>query len=122
MKVEYSGNAKRLRALLAAAGVETQAFDVHAHMDRKISYRENKANLQRLAHVSQASGQTRHAQRYQRAARTDDPFYQTGQRTEREIDKAFKAKLPGKRVAKKSGRKYTERRYNRSDRHPGLRY
>jgi len=120
MKIETNMSDKRLRAMLAGAGVDTEVFDVHAHIDRKLTYRENKANLKKLAKVSTASGVTRHAQRYQRATRKDDPFYQlplTGGSLA--ADKKRRAKLPGKRVSK-SGKKYTERRRNRSDRWPHL--
>jgi hypothetical protein len=111
---------KALRARLVAAGVDPQKFDVHAHVDRKLSQRENFINLTQMTGSGKRKEYDPSLSR-QTPKKALDEWRQIG-RTHKEVDKKLKAKLPGVRYVKHPGAKptkYTERRKNRSDRPSG---
>lgn len=101
---------------LARAGIDPEKFDTHAFMDRKLSMRENMANISRMT----GAGRTeRHIKRELEKAgpikKYRGTFDQTG-KSNLEIDRRMHALPPGKRGHGK--RAYYEYRRNRSDR-PG---
>lgn len=110
-----------IRRSLARAGIDPEVFDVHAHTDRKLSLRENIANISRMTgagrterHVKKELEKDK-ARRGGKAKKYRGTFDQTG-KTTLEIDRKRSAQPPGKR---KSGKRtYYEYRRNRSDR-PG---
>lgn len=115
-------NAYKLRQAPSSKGIDTELFDMSAHIDRSLSYQENKENLLRLSGASRESSVAKHARktRKTKSKAEKDPFYQTkGSGLNKTADKQRKAKLPGVRGSK-SGKTYTERRPNRSDRYPHL--
>lgn len=119
MKAPKEYATSNLRARLVAAGVDPQKFDLDAHVDRKLSQRENFINLSKITGTTKRTDYTGHPNL--KKADKREEFYQIG-RTNKVIDKKLKAKLPGARYVKHPGGKttrYTERRKNRSDRPSG---
>lgn len=101
---------------LARAGIDPEKFDTHAHLDRKLSMRENIANIRAMT----GAGRTeRHIRREVEKAgplkKHRGTFDQTGS-SNLEIDRRMRALAPGKRGHGKHA--YYEYRKNRSDR-PG---
>ena len=110
-----TNSTKNLRARLVALGIDPEKFDIEAHVDRKLSQRENFMNLRQM--TGTGPKRTYGADRRDKATSLGE-FYQIG-RTHKVPDEKRRAKLPGKRRSA-SGKTYTERRKNRSDR-PGWR-
>jgi hypothetical protein len=111
-----------MRASLARAGIDPEKFDTHAHLDRTLTMSENRKNLEKMTGAGSHRHVTRHLQKEKDRHGGKLPKYrgffdQVG-KSHTEIDRKIKAKPPGDRTSR-SGRKYTERRKNRSDR-PGL--
>lgn len=107
---------KSIRAKLVSLGIDPEKFDIHAHTDRTLSRSENMANMAAMHGISlvpKAPIKTTKTQRRQARLGT---FYQIGKSDPVE-DRRRVAKAPGQRKSK-SGKRYTERRKNRSDR-PG---
>ena len=115
MKKQIDYRTSNLRARLIAHGIDPEKFDIEAHVDRKLSQRENYMNLTQMCGIGPR--RTYGAERRDRAT-IQGEFYQIG-RTHKVQDEKRKAKLPGKRRSA-SGKTYTERRKNRSDK-PGWR-
>ena len=108
---------KSIRAKLVSLGIDPDKFDIHAHTDRTLSRTENMANMAAMHGINlvpKAPG-PKPTKAQKRHARLGD-FYQIGT-THPQVDKKRVAKAPGKRKSA-SGKRYTERRKNRSDR-PG---
>lgn len=105
---------KQLRQRLVNAGVDPQLFDVDAHVDRKLTQRENYQNIMALSNAKKKPRQYREERHLQSTLKGE--FYQIG-KSHTDIDKKMKAKMPGERRSA-SGHTYTERRMNRSDK-PG---
>ncbi len=113
MKSNAGFQAFNIRRALAAAGIDPEKFDVHAHMDRTLTMRENIANIRGMTRGgSRSTRDTRPRKR----AHAGGEYWQRG-RTHEAIDKKRKAEIPGKRI-RKGKKPYYERRKNRSDR-PG---
>lgn len=75
-------------------------------------WNRQQADRRRRAAPPAGKTQTRRKRKLKTSARwQSDPWPQPGD----EIDRKRKAKLPGRRVAEKSGKVYYERRRNRSD-------
>ena len=110
-----------IRMSLARAGIDPEKFDTHAHMDRRISMRENIANISRMTGAGRTERHVKtelekdKARRGGKAKKYRGTFDQTG-KSNLEIDRRMHALPPGKRGVGK--RAYYEYRRNRSDR-PG---
>ena len=89
--------------MLAGRGIERDVFDVSAHLDRTLSYSENRRNISDMLGLG-GTQRDYAGEHYDR---------QTGF-TNTEIDRHLTALSPGKRKSN-SGRTYYERRANRSD-------
>jgi len=105
---------------------DTTQFDITAHLDRKLTYGENAANIRKLAGLGSTRnrGLEAHQQmireRQIEHARRQDTLRQTGRiqnAHNREIDRRRHAERPGKRFSE-GGHRYYERRENRSDKNP----
>lgn len=110
---------EQLRQRLVLAGVDPQKFDIHAHVDRKLSQRENFLNLTKMTGTGKRKEYD--PKLYQRASRRDLNDYRQIGTSNKADDKRRKAMLPGKRYVRHPGAKttiYYERRKNRSDK-PG---
>lgn len=108
---------------LAGSRVNSEMVDLHAQVDRRLTYGENLRNIQAQYGIQtrnygiEQMEQRRHEQERNRQARAD-PFRQTGRiQTEagRLMDMRFQAMPPGRRISD-TGHLYYERRENRSDR------
>ena len=112
----------KIRGILAADDIDMEMFDIDAHFDSSLNLTENIRNIKRISGVSSSrksvQRHTKPLTKRQKKSYQRGLFGQTG-KSNTEIDKHRKAKPPGERRSK-SGRKYTERRKNRSDR-PGTR-
>lgn len=105
--------------MLSNRGVETEKVDIEAYYDRSLTYHENVQNFQKQFGGFHKSVPIRPAGAFLKRGRKsirEDEFYQRGH-SHTDIDKRKSAKLPGKRRSR-TGKKYYERRKNRSDR-PG---
>lgn len=101
---------------LARAGIDPEKFDTHAHMDRRISMRENLANISSMTGAGRTERHIkREVEKGGKAKKYRGLFDQTG-KSNLEIDRRMHALPPGKRG--KGKRAYFEYRRNRSDR-PG---
>jgi hypothetical protein len=89
--------------MLTGRGIERDAFDISANLDRSLTYRENRRNISDMLGLG-GSERDYAGEHYAR---------QTGF-THTEIDRRLLALHPGKRRSH-SGRTYYERRANRSD-------
>lgn len=111
--------AYNVRRALASAGLETEKIDVSAHLDRSLSLRENVANIKRQYGAGPSKARKEASMMKgprMKKEETQGTFYQVG-KSNTNRDKKRTAKPPGERRSR-SGRWYTERRKNRSDR-PG---
>jgi hypothetical protein len=109
--------------MLSGTRVETDMFDIRAHVDPTLSFSENRENISKMLGVNRRNrGLEQHEQAQQERARAkaqrEDVLRQVGHSWYPELDRARSAMRPGKRVSE-SGRRYYERRTNRSDRPPG---
>jgi hypothetical protein len=119
MKASKEYSTLQLRQRLVAAGVDPEKFDISAHVDSKLSQRENFINLTQMTGTSKRKDYSGHSGIKRELQSTlKGEFYQIG-KSRKEVDEKRKAQLPGKRRSA-SGKTYTERRKNRSDR-PGWR-
>jgi hypothetical protein len=121
--VNYGFQRYSISRSLSSRGIETEKVDLHAHIDRRLSLGENQENISRMFGLYESSDTRRVKQkiasrrpRQVRRSEREGEYYQIGS-SHKEIDKRMNAKAPGKRRSK-SGKTYTERRKNRSDR-PG---
>lgn len=93
-----------------------------AHIDRSLTYHENRENIRGMLGMNIGSASRRAMEepggRINKRRDRDGEFYQVG-RTNRDIDERRSAKAPGFRRTG-WGTSYVERRKNRSDR-PGMR-
>lgn len=103
-----------LRRELSNTRNELEKFDMDSHIDRTLSFSENRQNIRSMFGMNHG-GETRRAMEGSRRP-THGEFDQTG-RSNRDIDILRDAKTPGFRRTD-WGTSYTERRRNRSDR-PG---
>jgi hypothetical protein len=114
------------RMLSSYSRFDTTQFDITAHLDRKLTYGENAANIRRLAGVGTTRNRAleQHNQlireRQIEHARRQDALRQTGRiqnARNRELDRKREAQRPGKRFSE-GGHRYYERRENRTDKNP----
>jgi hypothetical protein len=101
-------------------------FDFHAHIDSRLTYGENRKNVQRLTGITTRNrgyeqfnqeNIERAARQKVLASRRENPYYQDRQYQTPlgiQMDMMRRALPPGRRVAA-SGKVYYERRSNRSD-------
>jgi hypothetical protein len=109
--------------MLANTRHDSEVFDVRAHIDSSLHYDENLKNIQRQLGIQTRDRGMEHLQhqqqvRAQEHARRQDTTRQTGviqNAHNRELDRLFQAFRPGKRISA-DGKRYYERRENRSDR------
>jgi hypothetical protein len=108
--------------MLANTRVQGEMFDIKAHLDSTLNYRENADNIRRMHGIQtrnygvEAMHQRLDEQKRERVRR-QDPDRQTGRIQNAhniEIDRRFQAMRPGKRFSH-SGHRYYERRASRSD-------
>ena len=110
--------------MLAGTRIDSEVFDVRAHIDSSLHFDENARNIRQ--HLGIGDGRDRGTEQlqHQQAARAAehqrrlDTLRQTGRiqnAHNRELDRMFQAFRPGKRISA-SGHRYYERRENRSDR------
>lgn len=121
--VNYGFQRYNISRQLSSRGIETEKVDLYAHIDRKLTMGENIENISRMHGLYESSDTRRTKQQIHSRKRHQIPrseregeFYQIGS-SHRDLDAKKRAKLPGKRRSA-SGKTYTERRKNRSDR-PG---
>lgn len=116
MRIVTNMPLKRLKMAMVARGVDPELFDVRAMADPRLSYRENVRNMAHQGGARPTAAQNR--QRYGvTVGRGRDEFRQRG-RTHEQWDQMYFAMIPGRRYSQKTGRRYYERRRNRSD-YPG---
>lgn len=111
--------------MFAGTKVNTEMFDISAHLDRTLHYGENLRNVQSQMGITtrnfglEQQERERHEKTRERVQR-QDPQRQTG-RWQGEhnlmLDRMLHAQRPGKRFSR-SGHRYYERRANRSDKNP----
>lgn len=101
---------------------ELEKFDVDAHIDRTLSYHENRQNIRSMFGMGYGSDTRRamseRAMRINKRRERDGEFYQVGS-SNYAFDERRSAQSPGFRRTG-WGTSYVERRKNRSDR-PGRR-
>jgi hypothetical protein len=95
---------KQLRMRLVNAGVDPQLFDVHSHVDRKLTQRENFINITNMTGTAKPRNYKGHPLLNDKRLPGESLH----------LDAMRPAKLPGKRTAK-SGKTYYENRRNRCD-------
>lgn len=122
-KMSAGMQAFNIGRMLAGTRWDTDKFDISAHIDRSLRFDENRRNIAGMLGIN-ISGRDRGTEELQikaseqartRARRQADPLWQTGRFTNQERDRRYQAKRPGKRFSR-NGRRYYERRENRSDR------
>ncbi len=101
----------------------TDQVDVKSLFDSTLTLSENRRNISRqIGMTTRNYGLEQHTQREDERKRAkaqrEDVLRQVGHSWYPELDRARSAMRPGKRVSE-SGRRYYERRTNRSDRPPG---
>jgi len=99
---EYS--TLQLRQRLVAAGVDPEKFDVHSHVDRKLTQRENFINLTQMTGTAKPKNYKGHPLLNDKREHGES-LHQDAMRH---------SKLPGKRTTK-WGTVYYESRRNRCD-------
>jgi len=108
--------------MLAGTKYNSEMFDISAHLDRTLTYGENRKNIQGMLGIQTRNKGMEHIhhQEAQRAAehlRRQAVDRQTGQlqnEHNRLLDAMLHAHKPGKRISA-TGHVYYERRENRSD-------
>lgn len=108
--------------MLAGTRVDSEVFDIRAHMDSTLSYSENRKNIQKIAGITTRNrGLEQYHQktdeRTRERTRRQNPMRQVGFSNEG-MDRLLHAHPPGKRRSA-NGRRYYEYRQNRSDIPPG---
>jgi hypothetical protein len=107
---------------LARAGIDPEKVDTSAHLDRTLSYSENRQNILRATGAAHSKSKkiALEKSKHKKTPRSwkEGEFYQIG-KSNTKSDELQRAKPPGQRRSK-TGKRYTERRKNRSDR-PGSR-
>lgn len=110
--------------MLAGTRIDSEMFDIRAHLDSTLTYGENLQNIRSIAGIStRDKGMEQHHQRgeeraRERARRKSDPLRQSGRiqgSRGHQLDARLQAQRPGKRHSR-NGIRYYERRENRSDR------
>lgn len=109
--------------MLAGTRYDSEKYDIHANIDRTLTYSENAANIRMQLGITtrnrgMESIQQRQAELQRERIRRQDTTRQTGpiQTAQgRAMDARFQAHRPGKRYSR-TGHRYYERRENRSDR------
>ena len=116
MRMNFGLQQFNIKASLSRAGIDPEKFDVSAHIDRTLRYRENLTNIMGM------HGRGRKRRDYARESAEEKARgrkarkkkgRQTGVSNEA-IDKRYLAKYPGRRKSPR-GKRYYERRSNRSD-------
>ncbi len=105
-----------VRRALAEEGIDTEMFDVEAHMDRTLSLPENLENIKRIHGIGRSIDQEveRHQGLFKRGA--DLPIFRQVGSSDFRRDELLPAEPPGRRAAIPGRRKrYYEYRKNRSD-------
>ena len=106
--------------MLAGTKWNTEMFDVHSHIDRTLHFDENRRNIEGMLGIQRRDRGSEHLQikaserARARSYRQQNPDYQAGW-SNQEIDRRYQADRPGKRHSR-NGKRYYERRENRSDR------
>lgn len=111
------------RTIAANSRHDTDKFDINAHIDRSLHYDENQKNIKKMLGIQTRDRGTEQlhqqaAERQRERARRKDSLRQTGPiqgALGHLMDSRRQAMRPGKRFSE-SGRRYYERRENRSDR------
>ncbi len=109
--------------MLAGTRWSTEQYDIHAAIDRTLTFGENISNIKKQMGIQTRNrGMETIEQRKREQARErihrQDTTRQTGRiqsERNREMDRKLQARRPGKRISA-DGHRYYERRENRSDR------
>lgn len=104
--------------MLAGTRIDSEMFDIRAHLDSTLSYDENLKNIQRITGQSPRNrGMEQYRQgnedRARERTRRQNKNRQVGFSTEA-IDRLLYAHPPGRRISR-TGHRYYEYRQNRSD-------
>ena len=117
-KMSYGMQRYNIGKALSRAGIDTEKFDVKAHIDRTLRYGENLGNIMHM-HGKGRRQRDYVAERDEARARRRKELRKKGRQTgvnrSEAQDRKLLAKYPGRRKARKSGQRYYERRVNRSD-------
>lgn len=108
--------------MLAGTRIDSEMFDIKAHLDSTLSYTENRRNIQRITGTTTRNkgmeAFTLHTEERARARqRRQNPNRQVGFSNEA-LDQLLHAHAPGRRISR-TGHRYYEYRQNRSDVPPG---
>jgi hypothetical protein len=108
--------------MLAGTRIDSEVFDIKAHLDSTLSYTENRRNIQKIAGITTRNRgmeqfSRQNAERARERTRRQNPLRQVGFSNEA-LDRLLYAQPPGRRISR-TGRRYYEHRQNRSDVPPG---
>ena len=119
---------KKIQAKLVEIGINPDDYDILALMDSKFGYEENFKNVKVNIGVSKgtfrnqweevSSERKRKSGLLQERRQSGDPLWQATSFHDRlnlEMDRRLQAQPPGKRISQISGKRYYERRKNRTD-------
>lgn len=104
----------------ALSGTRWAGYDVYAHVDSSLHFDENLKNIRRQLGIQVRDRgveelQIRAAEKARAKKLREDKNRQTGKFSNEVWDRRFQAMRPGKRFSRITGRRYYERRENRSD-------
>ena len=119
---------KKIQAKLVEIGINPDDYDILALMDSKFGYEENFKNVKANIGVSKgtfrnqweevSTERKRKSSLLQGRRQSGDPLWQATSFHDRlnlEMDRRLQAQPPGKRISQISGKRYYERRKNRTD-------
>ena len=119
---------KKIQAKLVEIGINPDDYDILALMDSKFGYEENFKNVKANIGVSKgtfrnqweevATERKRKSGLLQERRQSGDPLWQATSFHDRlnlEMDRRLQAQPPGRRISQISGKRYYERRFNRTD-------
>ena len=119
---------KKIQAKLVEIGINPDDYDILALMDSKFGYEENFKNVKANIGVSKgtfrnqweevSSERKRKSGLLQERRQSGDPLWQATSFHDRlnlEMDRRLQAQPPGRRISQISGKRYYERRFNRTD-------
>ena len=104
--------------MLAGTRIDTDVFDIRAHVDSSLHFDENLRNIQHMTgtstrHRGREQHDLRQAEAMRERKRRSVKYYQVGLSNEA-IDLLRRAKAPGKRTSR-TGHVYYEHRRSHSD-------
>lgn len=108
---------RMIREMMAGSRSELELFDVDAYIDPKLTLTENRRNIAKIHGISFGGPKDYGRQSRLLKSDTQGEFYQIG-KSKKSMDERRAVKPPGERYSKKTGKRYIERRKNRSDK-PG---